>query len=246
MRDWRVWSAGLLLVLGLPAYAAEPELRVALFDVLPYAGQAPEGSPRGIYVDLARAIALRARLPLKIDLYPFARVGALVESGQADATLSFTTEPLERGAWQVGVVATVDSVVVLRKGLSAATSGDLAGLMIGRLKGGCLDLAKTPAAVDRLYDVNTFDSGVRMLMIGRLDGLCTTREAFVAAARRAGGKATDFGLSVFLSQREVQFHLTKKASPALRERLQVSLDSLRKDHTLEKIWQSYLEVPHEK
>lgn len=246
MRYFRFLIPGFLLLLSLPLHADEPALRVALFDVLPYAGKSPEGQPRGIYVDFARAIAQRAGLPLKIELYPFARAGALVESGQADATLSFVTEPLERGAWQLGPVTTVDSVVVLRKGLSAAKSSDLAGLMIGRLKGGCLDLAKEPGVVDKLYDVNTFDSGVRMLMIGRLDGLCTTREAFVAAARGAAGKATDFGPSVLLSQRVVQFHLTQKSSPALRERLQTSLDSLRKDRELEKIWQSYLSGPPEK
>lgn len=228
-----------LFATGRNALAQADTVNVALFDLWPYARYDSQGQAKGIYVDLVHAIAAHAGLQARIELYPFARVAATVDSGRADMTLSFTTPALERAALQLGQVVMVDAVVVLKKGLTHTDARALSGQLVGRLPGGCADLTGSAAV---LREVQHLDSGVRMLEAGRLDGLCASRETFLTAIDAAQLPRAAFGPEIVLSRRAVQLHVSRRSDEALRNRLQQSLLRLQSERRLEAIWNSRLPV----
>ncbi len=212
------------LALSMPC-GAEP-IDIALFDIAPYASVGANGEPKGIYVDLARRVATRAGLEPRIRLVPFARVAPSLGNGEASMSISFATDALSQVSTPLGTVLMVDSVLLNSRSRSARRVEDLAGFRIGRARGGCQDLATQPQASFSLQDLSSFESGLRMLELERLDALCATREVLqhYQALTKLGPER--FGPVTVLSRRPALLLVAKTAPPALAARLGSALQAL--------------------
>lgn len=182
--------------------AAPPVLKVALFDVAPYA-QLVKGQPGGLYVDLARQLLGSAGLSAEIKILPFARLPVALQQGEADLTIAFGTEELERVAKPLLPVALVDSIVVAKAPRKLGSLDALKGLTLGRARRGCHDLAAHDELAIRWVDISGFDSALRMLALDRLDAVCLTREVMRYQLIVTGLDPATFSTGLVVGQRKV-------------------------------------------
>lgn len=97
----RILISLLLCLLGLPAAAQEssaPVLRVGINEVPPFVIQEPDGSWRGISIDLWQAVAEQAGYRYELLPMPFERLLPSLEGGQLDAVVGALTMTAEREA----------------------------------------------------------------------------------------------------------------------------------------------------
>jgi|GEM_PF-3006379 len=212
----------LLLIVLLPTRLLAGELRVALFDVAPYSYRNAQGQVQGIYVEQVMQLARLIHREPRIELTSFARRDWLIAQGQADLAIGFETDTLKHSALRLGPVAWVDSIILLRPGLS---TGDLQELKLGRIRGGCSDLqARNPAQA--FHEINHYQSGLHMLLNQRLDGLCGTRDALEYSARQEAIDLADLHQLPLTQGREVWVFVSHKASAELHSLLTWAVEKM--------------------
>jgi ABC-type amino acid transport substrate-binding protein len=97
----RILISLLLCLLGLPAAAQEssaPVLRVGINEVPPFVIQEPDGSWRGISIDLWQAVAEQSGYRYELLPMPFERLLPSLEDGQLDVVVGALTMTAEREA----------------------------------------------------------------------------------------------------------------------------------------------------
>lgn len=218
----RAVLAILLTTASFAAGAQESRLHVALFDVAPYAYQSG-GALRGMYVGWVQELLAGLNIRADIELLPFARIPLALEQQRADITISFSTEALDQAAVALGPVLRVDSLIVTSVVRPARQLADLKDAQIGRARGGCQDLAKRADLHLRWTEVNGFENGLRMLEMGRLDGLCLTRDVLQHSLRSIGIKRSQLGPEIVVSQRTAFLYARKSLDPQIVARLQAAV-----------------------
>lgn len=213
----------LALVLQASMVSAEPVLRVALFDIAPYAMASPTGKPIGVYVTIVNELAAASGMQAEISLVPFARLANSLADSSADLTISFPTQALDKVGLRLGNVLTVESLVVTSANKPATRVEQLGQHVIGRARGGCQDLSELAAPRPQLVDVNGFASGVRMLAMGRLDGLCLTREVLDHYAAETGTPRSQLGPEIVVSRRAAVAFVRPQLDAGVRQRLAAAI-----------------------
>lgn len=218
----RLILAALLSACAYMAHADTRPLRVMLFDIQPYASQI-DGKPQGLYVDWLHGFLGPLGLQPEFQLRPFARIAPTLERREADLTISFATEALTQAALPLGPVLRVDSVVITRAGWPSSKLEGLEGAAIGRARGGCLDLAQQPRLNVRWTDINGFDKALRMLELGRLDGVCLTRDVLRRQLPPLGIAPAQLGPEILVGHRVALLFARKTLEPALLAQLRNTL-----------------------
>jgi hypothetical protein len=222
-------------------HAANAALSMPLLAAAPYGWLDAQGQPQGLYPDIAAALAKVSGLVIQVEVVPFARAATLVANGAADATLMFSNAFTAGKATEAMVVFYATQVVQLRPGLTLAGRTGLAPLRLGRMNGGCKELTEDARVAWNFQDLNTQESGVRMLDAGRLDGFCTTTEA-LADALGSAGLQTRFAKTQVLSlaAKPVWLMLSPKLSPEAVKRLKDGVRQLQSTGELARIFKARL------
>jgi ABC-type amino acid transport substrate-binding protein len=101
---------------------------------------------RGIYADLADALAARVHVPTEIRFVPYGRMLQQVKSGEVDYAFGAVSPATSAAAPFTAIVGKMPMVAVARKGLSLKTLTDLHGFTRS---------ATCAAAVARLWSMRT-------------------------------------------------------------------------------------------
>ncbi|MGN6827057.1 substrate-binding periplasmic protein [Paucibacter sp. M5-1] len=210
------------MLLWASSVSAQAVLKAALFEVAPYA-QREGGELRGLYVDLVRELGASAGVQVEIALMPFARVPHALAQGEVELTIGFSTDALAAVSRPLGPVVWVESLVVMRPGSSATDLPQLQGALIGRARGGCQDLAQRVDLHLRLTDVSSFESALRMLALGRLDGLCLTRDVLHHYSAMASIERHRLGAEILVGQRPAMLYVRNDLAPDMVAKLRVAL-----------------------
>lgn len=218
----RLILAALLWACACLAHADTQALRVVLFDIPPYASQV-DGKPQGLYVDWLRGFLDPLGIQPEFQLKPFVRLATTLDQGGADLTISFATDALTQAALPLGPVLRVDSIVVTRAGWPSSKLAGLEGALIGRARGGCLDLAQQPQLRLRWSEINGFDHALRMLALGRLDAVCLTRDVLRHQLPRLGMDRSRLGHEIVVGHRVAMLFARRTLEPAVLARLQAAL-----------------------
>lgn len=205
-----------------PAGAERPALKVALFDVPPYAHQV-RGEARGHYVELVRRLLAEAGFSAQIQVLPFARLPVALAQREADLTMGFNTEALERITRPLLPVALVDAVVVARAARALPSLESLQGASVGRARGGCRELTTRSELQIRWTEVAHFDSALRMLDLGRLDAVCLTREVLRHELKTTGLDSRHFGSPLLLRPQTVWLLARKDLDAPVAAQLRTAL-----------------------
>ncbi|MBC7918735.1 MAG: transporter substrate-binding domain-containing protein [Rhodoferax sp.] len=223
------------------SHAAEPLVSMPLLAAAPYGWLDAKGQPQGLYPDVAVALAKMSGLAIRVEIVPFARAASLVANGAADATLMFSNAFTAGKVNEALTVFYATQVVQLRPGLHLAGRSGLATLRLGRINGGCKELSEDTRVAWNFKDLNTQESGVRMLDAGRLDGFCTNTEA-VADAIGATGLQSRFEKTQVLSlaSKPVWLMLSPKLAPETAKRLEAGVRQLQSSGELARIFKARL------
>lgn len=243
IRQMRHWLAAAALMAG--AGAADPApaqdaLRVVLPDLQPLAWRGPDGTTVGLSYDLSRAIVDGAGLPATFVIEPFARTIQSVLNESADALITFPNEQL-RPAVAVAPVRSLNVIVLPAPGQRVTALDDLRGRSIGQLRASSNHPALERIPEIRIEQLSSYDSGFRMLQLGRLDGLIGADVTLYHALRGAGLRPQQFGPPFVVEERIGWLYLRA----GLRDtetaaRLKTVVDRLRESGTFEQIAQPYL------
>jgi ABC-type amino acid transport substrate-binding protein len=186
MRHGKSWIVGQLLIAGIALLAASraQAATIGVPENLPPFGLGaanPEGQ-RGIYADLADAIAAHTHIPIEIKFMPYGRMLQEVKAGGVDYAFGVVSPAIAEAGPFIAVVSKVPMVAVARKGLSLKTLDDLhAFTEVGYLRGGsCGAVVDGDAAIHRVSQDN-YDSAIHKLAAGRLDGWCSIKAGFTYA-----------------------------------------------------------------
>ena len=223
------------------SHAADTAISMHLLAAAPYGWLDAKGQPQGLYPDIAAALARVSGLGIRVEVVPFARAATQVANGAADATLMFSNAFTAGKAHEAWVVFYAAQVVQLRPGLTLVGRSGLAPLRMGRMNGGCKELSEDTRVAWNFQDLNTQESGVRMLAAGRLDGFCTTTEALADAMGSAGLQARFEKAQVLaLASKPVWLMLSPKLSPDLAKRLEAGVRQLQSTGELARIFKARL------
>lgn len=229
-----------VLVSG-PCAIAQPVVLMPLLAAPPYAWLDSQGQPQGLYPDIAAALARVTGLNIRIEVVPFARAATQVVNGAADATLMLTNTFTAGKTIQAVPVFYATVSVQLRPGLAVAGRSDLIPLRLGRMNGGCAELAEEAHGKLHFADLNSHESGVQMLAAGRLDGFCSVSEATVDALRSTGLQDRfEKAQVVALASKPVWLMLSPKVAPDVAKRLEAGVRQLQSNGELAGIFKARL------
>lgn len=163
------------LFLSFVCFAGTPTERMPIhigtLDVAPYGFTNHAGKPSGAFVELVNRIAARADVLADNALYPTARLYALLQQRQLDLALTSMSLDQTAGYVDLGKLWRFRGVILYRKqlGLAPQKLDDFKPYLIGRLNETCRPLKRD---VFRVYELSDLSQGVKMMVAGRLDGLC--------------------------------------------------------------------------
>lgn len=207
------------------------DLSFVFFDIEPYAKADADGTKRGRYVGFAEKIAKKLNANASVNLVPFARLPFAIAIAPADITFSFSTDALEKSGLPLTVLEQSTSVVLMGTGRQEKQLDALAGLQIGRLRGGCQDLAQRAIPI-QYFELNNASSGVRMLAAQRLDGICATRHVLEHYMAQEKLEWQQFGPAIEVSRRDVWVFVSKTMPLDQQQALRRGIAELRKEGRL--------------
>jgi ABC-type amino acid transport substrate-binding protein len=243
------WLVRHLPIAGIALFSAL-QAQAATFGVpenLPPWGLAeslPVGE-RGIYADLATAIAARTHVPIEMKFVPYGRMLQGIKSGELDYAFGVVSPATSEAAPFTATVGKLPMIAVARKGLSLKTLQDLHGFTdVGYLRGGsCGAVVDGDTAIKRVAQ-DSYDSAIRKLAAGRLDAWCSVKPGFTYAltALKMGdemGETLDYG------EVKIGFQVTRdKLETAETRELVTVVDQLVSDGETGKIFTHYVGAPY--
>lgn len=206
------------LLAALPAMARGTPLRMAVVDLMPWAGRDISGRQEGASVDMARLLASQSGLAIVPHAVPYARAIAMLNAGDADLMLAI--EATESGLPPpLAAVGAEEVLLIGRRGTRYASQQALVGHRVGVLRpfSFAADLAPGVAR----YETGSYEQGLRMLTQGRLDAVAGVRSTMEYAMRQLGLQWADVGAPLVIGQADISLYLAPRAAtPDIAARLQ--------------------------
>lgn len=238
---------GITAVLGSSGLLAQPLVRLQGFteNLPPLNHQGPDG-PRGFAVELLRAMAAEAGLPLEISVMPWTRAVQMAAATRDSLLFSLTRLPARETqyAWvgPIGPRRILIYALASRPGLRLDDVRRPGGLRIGvvRNSAAALQLAALGLEESQLEFSQDDAANLRKLLAGRMDAIVLLDWAAAWNLRELGlPYATLRPLQEFDTAHAYWFGLRPDTDPALLATLQSALDRLRQDGRVEALRQRY-------
>jgi ABC-type amino acid transport substrate-binding protein len=249
MRPITHWLARLLPIIAMALCAVSPAQAVTIGvpENLPPWGltsSLPVGQ-RGIYVDVADAVVSRSHQALEIKFVPYGRMLPLIKDGELDYAFGVVSPATSTAAPFLAVIGKAPMVAVARKGLSLKTLEDLRGFTeVGYLRGGSCGADVDGDAAIKRTGQDSYDSAIRKLASGRLDGWCSLKPGFVYALGQIKMEA-EMGEQLDYGEYKIGMQVTAaKAESAEAHELAAIIDKLISDGTMGQIWIRYVGAPY--
>lgn len=206
---------------------------MAVLDQLPWAGRDAQGRLAGVVVDMARLLATASGLAIETIALPYARATAMLAGGQVDLMLAFDAGVLAGMPPPLDTIGNEDIVIVGRRGTSYRSLDDLCGRTVGHLQRTTFLPAFAANRCIVRYEVNSYEQGLRMLAMGRLDAMLGIRSTIGYVVAQSAMNAEGFGTPLVLAQAGLALYVAPQAAaPALLARLRRASAELRQQQRL--------------
>lgn len=210
------------------------EYNVYILDIPPY-GFLNQNNVAGLYFDIAEEIAKEAKIKFNYFLVPFARAEKSVMEEKKSLTFMFDTDIVSTKAQKIAPLFKRSSFVITSlQQKPNSKPEDLKNEVIGRLANGCADLEKMNVG-NQFVTINSFSSGLSMLLKGRLNGVCGTQEALSFYLKKGNFKLAQFGPMILISKRVVYLHASKDVTPKEVLRFKQAVYKIKVSKKLKKI-----------
>ena len=216
-------------------------IEIRTIDIRPYGIKTePESKPSGIYYDFANLLASEAGYQINNYIAPYARIILELQSGQTDLSILFKYKKLEDHVIYIAPLPSLKNVVIGLRNTHFKSMEDLKGLTLAYLRG-----AKFSDAVDNdpaIGSIETldFNQGIKLLAIGRADGIIGPIEPILNAAVKLGKNRSFFGDPFVVSERTPWVQMSKKSATRINaEELRAHFKAIKVRGDLDKIRQKY-------
>jgi polar amino acid transport system substrate-binding protein len=218
-------------------------LRMAVMDQMPWAGRDAQGRPAGVVVDMARLLAAASGVAIDTIAVPYARATAMLAGGKVDLMLAFDTGTVAGMPAPLDMLGGEDIVILGRHGSSYRSLDDLCGCTVGHLRRATFIPAFANAACLRRYEVNSYEQGLRMLALQRLDAMLGVRSTIDYVVSQQRMDAGDFGAPLVLTRAGLALYVAPQVKDkALVARLHDASELLRRQHQLPALLALYRRV----
>ena len=200
---------------------------------------------RGIYVNLAEAIATHTSVPIEIKFVPYGRMLQQVKSGELDYAFGVVGPATSDAGKFTTIVGKVPMVAVARKGLALKSLDDLHQFSeVGYLRGGsCGAMIDADTDIKRVPQ-DSYESAIRKMAAGRLDGWCSIKAGFTYTLSTLKLDA-ELGDQLEYGEVKIGFQVTNgKAESAEAHELTTVTGKLVSDGEAGKIFTRYLGSPY--
>lgn len=192
----------------------------------------------GPYVDVVTLLERSSKMRISKLLVPYARTVKTVLLDQNNLTMMFDTQVLEHKSTKIAPLFDVNSYILMsRNNKKVSTLGNIQNLVIGRMRGGCLDVNEEKYKI-KFEDFNTFEIGLNQLLKNRLDGICGTKIGFNYFLKRMNHSISDFGPLILTSKRTVYLHASPLMTAENKTKWIEAVSSIKKDPKFKKILES--------
>jgi len=228
----RLLIAGALTLGWGTAFTEPRRLRVALPDVPPFSAHSASGAPRGLLVDWMLSLAGVCKITMRIEVVPFARANHLLSLGAVDLIVATPSGDNAVNSQVLGEIAPLDLVVWPLDGVDRTLATQWHGVAVGRLRGGCLALEiQSPQFVE----LTALSHGLRMAALGRLQGLCASREALTHLLKQQGQSEALRHTPMLLQRTPLQVLVRKLLPSELMQALQQGVAQLQNEQRYAKL-----------
>lgn len=234
---WRVLGSLVFIAFGLVVSDAQ-SIRVGTIKV-GNAGYINNGQAMGSIYDVHNLILNNAQLDSINTVVPYQRLAVMLEQGKIDVTTASYPSSIGQNMHPIAMLFTSRVVVLAKKNLVIFTDQDLYGKTIAVLRGSSLSYFKQHPKILR-YDLNSPAQGVKMLSLGRVDGVIASQYAIEATLAELGVSASDFSPPLHVATREYWLLYNKKTyNKEVVSRLKRSVNDLRDNGEIEEIFFRY-------
>lgn len=241
MMNRRNMNALLVSTVAFQGHADEVSLRGLVFDVRPYGFADGAGALRGILVEWFRELAREAKVDIRVELAPLARVVRDFDQRQGDLTVLIASPMFVPTT--VGRAVDVGSIslgVWTPSASPVKCIADLEGKRVAVLRGGSAEyLARGWSGVD-VVPVGSVGSMVTMLRIGRVDALFILEPTLRAHLDRQPDVKFQEGMHrAFESSWPMSLFVSQRVSRDAQARIARAVDALRKMRRFEALSAAY-------
>jgi ABC-type amino acid transport substrate-binding protein len=213
--------------------AKEP-LRVALFDKPPFA-YFDEGKLKGFHYILAKAISEKMGRELHAELVPIRRAMELLRQGSVDIVIMTDQSTFEEMKTRKSFLLTVTTIIYTLPSHKPVLAKKDVDANMGRLAGGCADLADIPGI--HWNDLKSYEQALDVLLLGRVQSVCGTEAMNPVLNRR---KLTSEQVKAYpLQQKAVYVHALPSMSESKWREIDSATQSLVKDGSIERWAREY-------
>ncbi len=213
---------------------ADDVLHIGTLDVAPYGEASNDGKLKGVFATIAEQVIGRAGYSFEDELYPPARLYALLKLKAIDVAISSRNLDLDYGLVNLGKVGEMRGLIVYRADLPVAPKAttDFSPYLIGRLGGTCPTLAR---AHMRLYNLDDYLQGYRMLAAHRVDALCGESGALAFSWKQASNPHFPALKSFNFLNSDMWLFANPDMPAATQVRLREALNSMRSAGEIQRI-----------
>jgi len=219
--------------------ATDATLTFTTADVWPWGYKGPKGEPAGFIADFVTELALESGLNIDNQLSPHSRALIELSAGQVDLSVLYYSPEMDDIGVNLGRVVTVPVLFVTHKqDERAVTFDDLtAGHSVGYIRGTYYGDAFANKTDVTKVSVQYLDQAIRMLELGRIDGLLASDRAFFGTLKQLGLDAKDYQFDSIINQQTAYLYMShgsnqKDCEAPLRD----ALNRMRSDGRLARIF----------
>ena len=248
---WFVRRAGLMaaafiVASGLPHLAmsqdsSQRQIEFATMDLEPYGFAEADEERRGIFSEIADAIAARSGLSIRNRVMPIKRMLKQVELGVSDCGIFLLQGSFSESYDQVALVMEeMRAILISGQGVELDEIEDLRRYRLGWVNGtfGGTFVADDPD-IERLI-TKSYRNSAELLLSGRVDVIAGTELSLLYNLGQIGAVREDIGSILTFLSSPIWLHCTQQGLSAdLQARLRDAVVEIREDGTLDRIVDGY-------
>lgn len=196
-------------LIAFSAQADQQSASYTIADIFPY-GWHEAGEPKGLLVDIAKAVDRELGVSHSVSLAPVSRVMRSIESGEYDFTIVYRGDKLNRKVDHLLDVGCVQTAAMSMQERPINTVTDMNGMRIAHTGSGYFVDTYLPALAVHDVQVSNVDIMFRMALRGRLDAfiiddavLQSYRKGFDVAHSIPNGGWREFARPFYLENMRV-------------------------------------------
>lgn len=204
-------AVSLLALGGLGGLWADG-LKIETIDVAPFGFAGPDGNPAGISYEIANLIAQESGLPYTNTIIPYAKTVSDLETGAASFVIRFISPEIAKNSIQVASIVSMPTIIVGLSGNPIKSLADLHGKTVGVLRGGSFDDRFASDALIQKYEVNNYNTMMKMLTAKHIDAALGSSIGLYYEAKNLNVSKAQLGDPFILNRQSIILNFSRKAA----------------------------------